>query len=581
MYSAISSFKSYIEAREIRSYMFLFLAMALLSSSIASAQGVIFTSLTLTIFCISMFVPFMGKQFTVYPVLLNHQVFYIVPLLVSASLYLKYDFLDHILQLVALGCSTILCSSEIAKQNLDSEFSQKMWVQVVLSIVALAVVSYFLKVMPELTKLVNLFIIASIYFLLDAPVKRVLQFRKAAPVNQVKIFAFSLGIAAVYAYISFSGTSHFLAYLAYIVLAVNLGFCFRSEKTKFFVFSAMILLASLIPFGPVEKYIDNVVLTCAVMLFHLKSPILHYKKTKYGEVKVEYNYYNNKISLVNDSIIQGEKVVGVDNRKEDLRYFGNASKNSVIASIFNLYNEGDSRIAVLGLGAGAMAMLGGKENIIDFYEINPEVVKVAYDRSLFNYLSESESTTSVVMGDAREGISKAGEKSYGLIVVDVYFGSDVPNHFFTKEAIEMYMDKLQDKGILVFHVTHSDHEDFEDKLFKIVGTIGLEGMVAYERYSEGNKREEDTGLIVVPEDNSFMSKASKYCSMILNRKNPDDLQDEVYGWVVVAKKKDILKRLMEDKRWFALRSHDNDDGVYTDESIGYNQRKGEITQEVE
>lgn len=577
MYSSISSFKSYLYTKDIKASIFLFLALSMLSASIAAMQGVLAISCVIVVFSIAMFVPSLGKKFTSHPVLLNHQIFYILPLLVSVSLSLKYDFLDCMLQVFAMGCTAMLCSSEIAKANEKLERNQSVFLQIIVALGALVSSSYFLAVVPELTKLSSFVISFSVYLLLESPDKKILAFRVSNFDNKIKIAIFSAGIVAVYGYVSFSNASNFLAYFLYIVLAVNLGFCFRKDKSMFFLFASMILLASLVPFGPVEKYIDNVVLSCAVILFHLNSPILYYKKTQYGVLKVLYRYSDNKMSLINDSIIQGEKFVGVDNRKENLLYFGNSSKNSVIASIFNLFQEKDSKIAVLGLGAGAMAMLGGKNNTIDFYEINPEVVKIAYDRTLFNYLSESESRTSVILGDARSELNKVDSKKYSLIVVDVYLGGDLPNHFFTKEAVQMYMSKLDDEGIVVFHVTN--HEGFESKLCQIAEDLNIESAVAYESYIDSEDDKDAQGLLVVPEEDGFKNRISKILSNMKSSNVGGD--DDVYGWIVLAKKKGAIKSLVEDKRWFRLENDNKGQGLYTDELIGYNQTKGEITQEVD
>jgi spermidine synthase len=583
MYSAISSFKSYISTKAIKASVFLLLSVAMLAASIVAVQGVVLTTITLIVFCGSMSLPFMGRRLLSYSILLNHQIFYILPLLVSVSLSMTYDSLDYTLQIIAMACTTILCSSEIAKIDEFPERNQGLSLRVIISVLSLISVSYVLSVIPELTKLVSFFISFSVYLLLDSPVKKIMAFRGSSLKNNTKVAIFASGMVSIYGFISFTSGSSFLAYLLYIVFAINLGFCFRENKATFLLFSLILLLASLIPFGPVEKYIDNVALSCAVILFHLKSPILYYKKNQYGELKVLYEYRTNKIYLVNNEVIQGEKFIGVDNRKENLLYLGNASKGSVIASIFELFNKKDSKIAVLGLGAGAMAMLGGDKNIMEFYEINPEIVKISYDRTLFNYLSESDSRTSVITGDGREELSKVSGKQYGLIVVDVYLGGDVPNHFLTKEAVEMYLSKLDDEGVVVFHI--ENHEYFEGRLLKIAKSLKLESIVAYERYSDSNAEKYSQGLLLVPEANDLRSRILKMISNVIRSSEgvdeEDEDEDEVSRWIVISRKKSSLKELIENKKWFALEKESEDRSVYTDEYIGYNQTKGSITQEVD
>ncbi len=580
MYSAISSFKSYISTKEIKAYVFLCLSIAMLAASIIAVQGVILTAITLIVFCGSILLPFIGRRLVSYSILLTHQIFYILPLLVSTSLSVKYDSLDYVLQIIAMACTVILCSSEIIKIDAFQERNQRVFLRLIISLVSLISVLYLLSLIPEVTKLISFLVSFSVYMLLGSPVKKIMAFRSSNTNNKIKVAIFAAGMVSVYGFISFTSGSSFLAYLLYIVFAINLGFCFRENKASFSIFSLLILLASLIPFGPVEKYIDNVALSCAVLLFYLKSPVLYYAKNQYGELKVLYEYRTNKIYLVNNSVIQGEKFIGVDNRKENLLYIGNASKGSVIANIFELRNKKDSKIAVLGLGTGAMAMLVGDKNIMEFYEINPEIVKISYDRTLFSYLSESGARTSVIIGDGREELSKVEGKQYSLIVVDMCLGGDTPNHFFTKEAVEMYLSKLDDEGVVVFHI--SNHEDLEGRLLKVAKSLKLESIVAYERYSESNDEKSSQGLLLVPEDDGLRSRILKAISNVIRLgKGIDDEEDAVSCWIVISRNKRSLKDLVKNKKWFALEQENEDREIYTDEYIGYDQKKGSITQEVD
>ena len=168
---------------------------------------------------------------------------------------------------------------------------------------------------------------------------------------------------------------------------------------------------------------------------------------------------------------------------------------------------------------------------------------------------------------------------YSLIVVDVYLGGDVPNHFLTKEAVEMYMNKLDDEGVVVFHITN--HEGFEGRLWKIAHDLNLESVVAYERYEDEKYKKNYQGLLSFPEDSGLRSRISKAISGVTKFGEIDDQEDDIYGWVVLSRKKSSIKSLIENKRWFALEKEDEEQDMYTDEYIGYDQDKGSITQEVD
>ena len=67
--------------------------------------------------------------------------------------------------------------------------------------------------------------------------------------------------------------------------------------------------------------------------------------------------------------------------------------------------------AVIGLGTGAMTCRAHPGDTVTFYEIDPDVIKVARDPKLFNYISECGPQTEVVQGDARLTLSDASPQN--------------------------------------------------------------------------------------------------------------------------------------------------------------------------
>src|SRR6185503_9185633 len=59
------------------------------------------------------------------------------------------------------------------------------------------------------------------------------------------------------------------------------------------------------------------------------------------------------------------------------------------------------RVAVLGLGAGAVAGYGRPGQRITYYEIDPAVVRIARDPRYFTYLRDTAAAIEVVVGDGR------------------------------------------------------------------------------------------------------------------------------------------------------------------------------------
>jgi len=110
------------------------------------------------------------------------------------------------------------------------------------------------------------------------------------------------------------------------------------------------------------------------------------------------------------------------------------------------------KVLVMGLGAGAMAAYGGSDRHMTFYEIDPIIEKVA--RKYFSYLEHCGLRCSVKIGDGRKLLEREETDTYDVIFMDAYNSDSVPTHLLTKEAVELYLQKLEDDGVLVFHVSN-------------------------------------------------------------------------------------------------------------------------------
>lgn len=577
MHVGFGTMNSIVDAKFLRPLFFWALGFFAYIASVAIFSGLVSPYLITIVFFSTFSMPFFYRFILDREGLFLHwQIFYIIPLLVSITVTHRYGVAEYLLQIIVMLSIALLCGIEIVKSK-DHLFLSKVSTLIVLFSGSMIVwAGIFLLKFPDIMKFITLAAALSLFAALKMPAEKLLVFKSAA-YRKEKNILFAGIIVFVYVFISFSGKTNFFLYLVYAVSVVNLGFSFRDDKRSFILFSFLILLASFIPFGPREAYVDSLLIVFVAMLFQLKSPILYYQKTKYGVIKVEYSYYSNKILLVNDGIIQGERFLSGD-MDQNLRYFGNLSSNSIISSIFcSLDSNHPANIAVLGLGTGAMAMFGKENHVINFYEINPEIIKIAYNPNFFDYISKSKSKVNVILGDARHQLSLSPESFYSLICVDVYLGADIPNHFLTLEAIEMYLKKLTDEGLLVFHATSADVESFENRISNIAAHLNLHSAIAYERYTEATSNQEQ-GLVIMPTENNIQSKIGYTIGQFLHIKSIKSSEEEVYSWIVLSRKKKSIDLLRQENRWYGVSSNSNDP-LYTDSIIDYEQ-KGNITKEV-
>jgi protein-L-isoaspartate O-methyltransferase len=108
--------------------------------------------------------------------------------------------------------------------------------------------------------------------------------------------------------------------------------------------------------------------------------------------------------------------------------------------------------AVVGLGGGTLACRAQAGESVTYYEIDPAIVRIARDR--FTYLSACKPDTRIVLGDARLTLADAGDGAYDIIIVDAFSSDAIPIHLLTREAMAIYVKKLNPHGIVVMHVSN-------------------------------------------------------------------------------------------------------------------------------
>ena len=77
-----------------------------------------------------------------------------------------------------------------------------------------------------------------------------------------------------------------------------------------------------------------------------------------------------------------------------------------------------------------------------------------------------------MVGDARLRLKEAAPRSYGLIVLDAFSSDAIPVHLLTREALALYVSKLTDGGLLVFHISNR-YLDLEPVLADLAGQAKL------------------------------------------------------------------------------------------------------------
>jgi hypothetical protein len=120
--------------------------------------------------------------------------------------------------------------------------------------------------------------------------------------------------------------------------------------------------------------------------------------------------------------------------------------------------SGPASYGVIGLGTGALACRTQPQDTITYYEIDPDVIRIARDTKLFSYISGCQPDAQVIQGDARLSLAAAPDGAYDVVFVDAFLGAAIPVHLLTREAVALYFRKLNSRGILAVHVSNRNLE---------------------------------------------------------------------------------------------------------------------------
>ncbi len=142
--------------------------------------------------------------------------------------------------------------------------------------------------------------------------------------------------------------------------------------------------------------------------------------------------------------------------------------------------NGLRHVAIVGLGAGIVSCHRRDGEAWTFFEIDPEVVRIARDPHLFRSLSECTPDAEIVLGDARLTLT-ASRQHYDLIALDAFTSDAIPVHLLTREAIAGYLQRLSPHGLLIAHISNR-HMD----LAPVIAANGTaENLVVYFRQDDG------------------------------------------------------------------------------------------------
>ncbi|MBL9181464.1 MAG: fused MFS/spermidine synthase [Verrucomicrobiaceae bacterium] len=159
--------------------------------------------------------------------------------------------------------------------------------------------------------------------------------------------------------------------------------------------------------------------------------------------------------LSNGGIIHGQQNFAPEFRSDPTSYYGHAT--GIGKALDSLKSRADGvRVGIVGMGAGTAACYARSGDTYRFYDINPDVPRVA--QKYFTYLPDLEkrgAKLEIVVSDARLALEREESQQFDVLLLDAFSGDSVPAHLLTKEAFEIYRRHMKPDGIIAVHVTNS------------------------------------------------------------------------------------------------------------------------------
>lgn len=187
-----------------------------------------------------------------------------------------------------------------------------------------------------------------------------------------------------------------------------------------------------------------------------KGVVLDSSRNFFGMLKVVESPDGRFHQLFHGTTLHGAQFAEPEKWCEPLAYY---HRRGPLGRIFELPATPNRRVAVVGLGAGAMACHEKPGENWTYFEIDPAVVRAASDGQHFHYLGGcGRADRQIVEGDARLRLMETPDASLDLLILDAFSSDAIPTHLLTLEAFALYRAKLAPGGFLAAHIS-SRHFD--------------------------------------------------------------------------------------------------------------------------
>jgi len=228
------------------------------------------------------------------------------------------------------------------------------------------------------------------------------------------------------------------------------------------------------------------------------SRVLHVERTFFGVLRVVQK--GDVHELIHGTTAHGAQFTRPENRCEPLTYYARTGPvGQLFTSFVGEYTK--LNVAGIGLGAATIAAYAQPYQQWTFFEINPAVERIARNPTYFTYLSDCAQRHRVVIGDARMQLGFQPDGRFDLMVFDAFSSDTIPLHLVTREALALYLSKLEPRGVMAFHISNRYLD-----LSPFLGDLARDARLSALLRDDGRPSEEELAAGKVPSTWMIMAR---------------------------------------------------------------------------
>lgn len=260
----------------------------------------------------------------------------------------------------------------------------------------------------------------------------------------------------------------------------NIGFASKSDTFAFFEIVTLMLVML---YFRKNKLVPGVVIgpmLLVTLLFPVGNNELKFQdRNFFGILYARFAPSQPAMYLTNGTTQHGFQFKDEAHARTPTNYYDWEGPLGALVRSLRLRTGGAGQeVAAVGLGTGTVACLAQEGQRTTFFEINPMIDKIAHTPELFSYLRDCPGSNRVVIGDGRISMQSQPDHFFSLIILDAFNSDAIPIHLLTKEALDLYMQKLTPDGVIAYHISNR-HLNLEPVVGNLAQTHNLYGISGY------------------------------------------------------------------------------------------------------